>query len=127
VISRDANSVRVAFDGSEHEIPMVAARSVTVRPLKDDEALPASFRTLAEVRAGEPVSVIGISPMCQGPQRRRLLDLGVVPGTEIVPELVSSGGDPVAYRIRGALIALRRNQAEWIRVEPLPVLAEVEA
>ena len=127
VIARDPNSVRVSFDGAEHEIPMVAARSVTVRPLKEGEALLDGFRTLAEVPPREPVSVIGISPMCQGPQRRRLLDLGVVPGTEIVPELVSSGGDPVAYRIRGALIALRRNQAEWIRVEPQPALAEVEA
>jgi Fe2+ transport system protein FeoA len=40
-----------------------------------------------------------------------------VRGTEIVPELVSAGGDPVAYRIRGALVALRREQAEWIRIE----------
>jgi DtxR family Mn-dependent transcriptional regulator len=61
--------------------------------------------------------VSDISPACQGSQRRRLLDLGVVRGTEIVPELVSAGGDPVAYRIRGALVALRREQAEWIRIE----------
>jgi Fe2+ transport system protein FeoA len=53
-----------------------------------------------------------------------LLDLGVVRGTEIVPELVSAGGDPVAYRIRGALVALRREQAEWIRVERVPRAAE---
>jgi len=31
----------------------------------------------------------------------------------------SVGGDPIAYRIRGALIALRREQAEWVRVEVL--------
>jgi len=47
---------------------------------------------------------------------RSLLDLGVVKGTEIRPELVSAAGDPVAYRIRGALIALRREQADWIRI-----------
>ena len=41
-------------------------------------------------------------------------------GPEIVPELVSSGGDPVAYRIRGALIALRREQAEWVEIEARP-------
>ncbi|NOT44474.1 MAG: ferrous iron transport protein A, partial [Acidobacteria bacterium] len=44
--------------------------------------------------------------------------LGVVRGTEIVPELASATGDPVAYRIRGALVALRREQAAWIEVEP---------
>ncbi len=127
LLRRDDNSVRIAFDGVEHEIPLVAASSVTVRPLEEGETVGGSFRTLADAEVGESVRVVGISPVCQGPQRRRLLDLGVVPGTEIVPELVSSGGDPVAYRIRGALIALRRNQAEWIRVEPTaaPSLVEV--
>ena len=127
VVAREANAVRISFDGGDHEIPIVAARSVTVRPLEEGEELLDGFRTLADVPAQEAVTVVGISPVCQGPQRRRLLDLGVVPGTEIVPELVSTGGDPVAYRIRGALIALRRNQAEWIRVEAQPSLAPVEA
>jgi DtxR family Mn-dependent transcriptional regulator len=71
--------------------------------------------------------VLDISPACRGSQRRRLLDLGIVRGTEVVPELVSAGGDPVAYRVRGALIALRREQAEWIRIEKLeaPVATSV--
>jgi DtxR family Mn-dependent transcriptional regulator len=73
--------------------------------------------TLLDLAHGEAGRVADISPACQGSRRRRLLDLGVVPGTEIVPELVSVGGDPVAYRIRGALVALRRGQAEWIRIE----------
>jgi DtxR family Mn-dependent transcriptional regulator len=60
--------------------------------------------------------VLRLAPACQGPQRRRLLDLGVVPGTVITAELASASGDPVAYRIRGALIALRRRHAEWIVV-----------
>jgi len=61
--------------------------------------------------------VTGISPACQGSQRRRLLDLGVVRGTEIEAAFGSAAGDPIAFVIRGALIALRREQAEWIRVE----------
>jgi Fe2+ transport system protein FeoA len=53
----------------------------------------------------------------QGPQRRRLLDLGLVPGTLVEAELSGAGGDPVAYRIRGALIALRKDQSRWIQVD----------
>ena len=34
-----------------------------------------------------------------------------------MPELVSAAGDPVAYSIQGALVALRGQQAAWIRVE----------
>ena len=45
--------------------------------------------------------------------------MGVVRGTEIEAAFASASGDPVAYRVRGALVALRREQAEWVRVEPL--------
>ena len=72
--------------------------------------------TLLDVHRGETVRIVEISHACEGTQRQRLLDLGVVCGTEITPELVSAAGDPVAYRIRGALIALRRTQASLIVV-----------
>ena len=42
-----------------------------------------------------------------GGMRRRLLDIGLVEGTEVECVQKSPAGDPVAYRIRGALIALR--------------------
>ena len=47
----------------------------------------------------------------------RLMDLGLVPGTEVEAEMQSASGDPTAYRIRGSLIALRREQAETIQIE----------
>jgi Fe2+ transport system protein FeoA len=40
---------------------------------------------------------------------------------------VRAGGDPVAYRIRGALVALRREQAEWVRIEKVDVPADATA
>lgn len=49
--------------------------------------------------------------------RRRCLDLGLLPGTEVEAVMDSPLGDPVAYRIRGALIALRREDAEGVLVE----------
>jgi Fe2+ transport system protein FeoA len=45
-----------------------------------------------------------------------MLDLGIVPGTRVAAELRSPSGDPTAYRIRGAVIALRREQAELVHV-----------
>jgi len=39
--------------------------------------------------------------------KRRILDLGMVPGTEILCVAKSPLGDPVAYFVRGTLIALR--------------------
>jgi len=51
--------------------------------------------------------------------RRRFLDLGLTPGTEIYPELKNFFGDPSAYRVRGTLIAMCKNQAAQIWVKPV--------
>ena len=117
VVARTDGSVRVRSGGREWEIDTVAAGNVTVQYLPLGERAETSRTTLLDAAAGETVRVTAISRACQGTQRRRLLDLGVVRGTPITPELASAAGDPVAYRIRGALIALRRTQAAWIQVE----------
>lgn len=101
--------------GRRGRLDRLVAANVTVVPVAD--AAVGSRRTLADLGPGESARVVGLSPACQGPQRRRLLDLGVVPGTTIRSELRSASGDPVAFRIRGALIALRREQASWVLIE----------
>lgn len=53
-----------------------------------------------------------------GQERRRLMDLGVLPGVEVTAESTSPLGDPTAYRVRGTVIALRRGQAQSIHVVP---------
>jgi DtxR family Mn-dependent transcriptional regulator len=117
VLQADAEVLRLRIAGREQVLDTVAAANVTVEPLPAGVAAGEPVRTLADAELGEAVTVSRISPTCQGPNRRRLLDLGVVPGTTISPELSSSGGDPVAYRIRGALIAFRRDQAASIEIE----------
>lgn len=52
----------------------------------------------------------------QGIERRRFLDLGIVEGTQIEAVMSSPAGDPVAYNIRGALIALRNEDAAKIEL-----------
>ena len=74
------------------------------------------MRRLSSIGPGESAEVVALAATCRGAQRRRLLDLGVVPGTRITNELRGPSGDPTAYRIRGALIALRRDQAHHIFV-----------
>lgn len=108
--------IRYEVDGHERTLARALAGNVTVEPIDDPGALDAGVITLDELTVNEAGAVVGISPACRGPQRRRLLDLGVVPGTEIRAVMRSAAGDPIAYDIRGALIALRREQAAWIRV-----------
>jgi DtxR family Mn-dependent transcriptional regulator len=116
ISGRTPSGVELDTPYGERRLDPAAADHVTVQLLHPDAQVEPRRRSLDQVATGERVRVAGIAPACQGPQRRRLLDLGVVPGTEIVPELASASRDPVAYRIRGALIALRRNQARWINV-----------
>ncbi|MBL8131723.1 MAG: ferrous iron transport protein A [Anaerolineae bacterium] len=52
-----------------------------------------------------------------GAIRDRLMDMGLLPGTLVLAEFRSPLGDPVAYRIRGALIALRRSQAREVEID----------
>ena len=54
-----------------------------------------------------------------GAMGRRLRDMGLVRGTPVRCLQVSPLGDPVAYLIRGAVVALRRADSRMIRVEPL--------
>lgn len=115
----DANPKEVRFEmaGEEHVLPSIIARNVAVELLPEAELDESTVETLADVNQGEKARVLGIHSGLQGPQRRRLLDLGLVPGTLVEAELAGSGGDPVAYRIRGALIALRKDQSQWIQVD----------
>jgi DtxR family Mn-dependent transcriptional regulator len=117
VVERSDSRVLVRARGREWPITGVVARNVTVRLLPEGESADEPVETLADLEVGQVGRVVDLSPACRGTQRRRLLDLGVVKGTEIAAELASASGDPVAYRIRGALIGLRREQAEWIRIE----------
>ena len=117
VVARTDRGVRVRTGGREWALDPVAARNISVRQLPLGEPAESERITLLDAQQGQTVRVVEISGACQGTQRRRLLDLGVVRGAEITPELVSASGDPVAYRIRGALIALRETQASWIAVK----------
>ena len=76
-----------------------------------------SVQPLFSLKQGQSAEVAGISRACRGTQRRRLMDLGIVPGTIISLSMVSLGGDPRAYQIRGATIALRNDQAQFVQIK----------
>lgn len=111
------DAIRFKADGEERELEPVVATNITVLPLQAEEVGTGPYERLSSLSAGESAVVVQIAHACQGPQRRRLLDLGVVPGTLITAELQGALLDPMAYRIRSALIALRKQQADLIYVE----------
>jgi len=118
VLEKRPDRLRFALDGVIHTIAPIIGANITVLPVaKTDQDSPdESTVSLDAVPQGKTAQVVRLARECRGAERRRLLDLGIVPGTEIVPELVSAGGDPRAYRIRETLIALRDVQARHIYV-----------
>ncbi|MBQ9132526.1 MAG: ferrous iron transport protein A [Clostridia bacterium] len=61
-----------------------------------------------------------VTGLCrEDPMRRRLRELGMIEGTVVECVGKSPFGDPSAYLIRGAVIALRRQDCHGITVIPL--------
>ncbi len=120
ILESGPETIRFQADGREHLLAPVLAGNVSLVPLAgDDERLDSPPETLSDLELGERAEVLGFSPACRGPERSRMLDLGLIPGTRVEAELRSPSGDPVAFRLRGSLMALRKEQASLIWVKRL--------
>ena len=69
---------------------------------------------LTEVDIEKKVKVVSL--YAHGLLRRRMLDLGIIPGTIIEVKRKSPLGDPIAYKIRDTIIALRSEETNLIEV-----------
>ncbi|MBS7224831.1 MAG: ferrous iron transport protein A [Clostridiaceae bacterium] len=72
------------------------------------------FHSLAQIAPGHTVRVRKLH--LSGAIRQRLLDLGLIEGTRVQCLNRSPAGDPTAYLIRGAVIALRGKDSSKIEV-----------
>lgn len=73
------------------------------------------MKTLSDLELGECGVVQQV--LASGLLRERLQDLGFVPGTRVCASLRSALGQPVAYEVRGTLIALRKEDAQTVLLE----------
>lgn len=71
-----------------------------------------SLSSLAENEKGRVKEIL-----INGPIRRRLMDLGLIKGTIVKVLQKAPFGDPIAYLIRGAVIALRQEVSSMISVK----------
>jgi len=115
VLEKAPQRLRFWADGNEHVLAPVLANNITVSALQEPAPIRAE-KFLNHLQRGERAKVLGLVPACRGAERRRLLDLGFVAGTPVEIEITSPMGDPVGYRLRGTVIALRREQAGLIRI-----------
>jgi ferrous iron transport protein A len=72
---------------------------------------------LGDLRKGARARVTSVDG--GSPIRVRLLELGFVPGTEVVCLGAAPLGDPLLFLVRGARMAIRAREAAGVRVAPL--------
>lgn len=70
--------------------------------------------SLADLAIGATCTIASVE--LHGLLRRRVLDLGIIPGTPVECVRKSPAGDPIAFRVRGTTIALRSDDANLIKV-----------
>ena len=71
--------------------------------------------TLKDVEIGQTVTV---TRLCgEGAVKRRIMDMGIIKGTEIYVRKVAPLGDPIEITIRGYELTLRKTEAELVTME----------
>ena len=71
--------------------------------------------TLDRLSAGQRGIVVHVGG--QGAARRRMMDMGLVPGSEVKMVRVAPLGDPVEFEVKGYSLSLRKSEARAITVE----------
>lgn len=73
--------------------------------------------TLDQLENGKAANIAAVAG--EGAFRRRLLELGLVPGTLVERIGQAPFGDPLTYRVRRAVLCLRRAEAALVQVAPV--------
>lgn len=105
---------RLSWAGLDTLLDSAQAAGLKVRPWLSASADELPQGNLFQMPTGCTMKVHSISQAVRGLQRRRLLDLGFVPGSRVRKEGRAAFGGPIRYRIRGTVQALRPELAHCI-------------
>jgi DtxR family Mn-dependent transcriptional regulator len=115
VLRSSAGQLWISWGDKTHVVTPKVGANIFVAAV-DDASVVASHPRLTSLKPGQRATVVGLEEALQGFTRRRLLDMGLTPGVAIVAEMAGIFRDPMAYRIRGSLVALRNDQAEHVLI-----------
>jgi len=73
------------------------------------------MKTLKDVRVGESATVVKLHG--EGATKRRIMDMGLTKGTELLVRKVAPLGDPMELNVRGYELSVRKADAEMIEVQ----------
>ncbi len=116
VESKGELRIELESEGRRLVLAPLVAQNVSIRRIEVEEATSDAVESLASLLPGESADVVRLSPACLGIERRRLMDLGIVPGTRVQLARRGLTGGLSAYHVRGTVIGLREEQARMIKV-----------
>ena len=73
------------------------------------------MKTLLDVKVGHSAKIVKLHG--EGALRRRIMDMGLTKGTEVLVRKVAPLGDPLELAVRGYELSLRKADAEMIEIE----------
>lgn len=73
------------------------------------------MKTLRQIGIGETAKVVKLHG--EGAVKRRIMDMGITKGVEVVIRKVAPLGDPIEVTVRGYELSLRKADADMIEVE----------
>jgi Fe2+ transport system protein FeoA len=117
-----AQAVQVEIEESEGRQPAVA-QSATTSTRENEEASNMQVKDritvrhvpLHTLRVGQRGIVVRVGS--KGPVKRRMMDMGLVPGSEVSVRRVAPLGDPIEFTVKGYSLSLRKSEAQEIEVE----------
>jgi DtxR family Mn-dependent transcriptional regulator len=119
VVAKTNERIIIESEGGRKLVlaPIVAG-NVSIQQMTEQERkiLERANETMSHLNAGEVAEVVRISPACRGRERRRLMDLGILPGTRVEYDRRGLTGGLTSYRLRDTVIALRAEQTEMISI-----------
>ena len=81
------------------------------------------MQTLKQTKPGDTVTVVRLHGA--GYVKRRLMDMGIIKGTELMVRKVAPLGDPIEINLRGYELSIRKIDAEIIEVRPVNQSPEI--
>lgn len=73
--------------------------------------------SLEHLKPNEKGTVISIGG--KGAIRRRLIDMGITPGADVIMRKTAPFGDPIEINIRGYELSIRKSEAEQVIIDKI--------
>ncbi|MTD38469.1 ferrous iron transport protein A [Erwinia sp. CPCC 100877] len=102
----------VMLHNSRIAINLSVLKQITIVEKEVEEA---NWVSLDQLSVGEQAKVVGIHG--QGAVKRRLMDMGLTKGVDLLVRKMAPLGDPIEINLRGYELTLRKNEAELVLVQ----------